>query len=105
MGYKTIAVLGGTGFVGSSIVAKLDAAGYKVKVLTRRREDGKHLILLPNVQVVECHLPNTHALKDTLRGCDAVINLVGSVSTDLGRRCGAMFCECARQHHHLRPHL
>ena len=77
MEYKTIAVLGGTGFVGSSIVAKLDAAGYKVKVLTRRREDGKHLILLPNVQVVECHLPNTHALKDTLRGCDAVINLVG----------------------------
>jgi hypothetical protein len=29
------------------------------------------------VQVVECHLPNTHALKDALRGCDAVINLVG----------------------------
>jgi uncharacterized protein YbjT (DUF2867 family) len=77
MQHKKIAVLGGTGFVGSSIVTKLDAAGYQVKVLTRRREDGKHLILLPNVQVVECHLPNTHALKDALRDCDAVINSVG----------------------------
>lgn len=63
--------------MGSCLVAKLDEAGYQVKVLTRRRESAKHLILLPNVQVVECHLPNTYALKDELNGSDAVINLVG----------------------------
>jgi uncharacterized protein YbjT (DUF2867 family) len=77
MTIKKIAVLGGAGFVGSCLVAKLDQAGYQVKVLTRRRERAKHLILLPNVQVEECYLPNTHALKDALKGCDAVINLVG----------------------------
>ena len=27
-----VAILGGAGFVGSSLVAKLDAAGYQVKV-------------------------------------------------------------------------
>lgn len=82
MTIKKIAVLGGAGFVGSCLVAKLDEAGYQVKVLTRRRESAKHLILLPNVQVVECHLPNTYALKDELKGSDAVINLVGILHED-----------------------
>ena len=71
---KTVVVLGGAGFVGSSIVAKLDAAAYQVKVLTRHRERAKHLILLPNVQVQACDFAN---LQDALKGCDAVINLVG----------------------------
>jgi NADH dehydrogenase len=82
MNIKKVAVLGGAGFVGSCLVAKLDEAGYQVKVLTRQRERAKHLILLPNVQVVECYLPNTHALKDELKGCDAVINLVGILHED-----------------------
>lgn len=82
MTIKKIAVLGGAGFVGSCLVAKLDEAGYQVKVLTRRRESAKHLILLPNVQVAECHLPNTYALKDELKGSDAVINLVGILHED-----------------------
>lgn len=77
MTIKTVCLLGGAGFVGSSIVAKLDAAGYAIKVLSRRRESAKHLILLPNVQVVECDVMNNHALKEALIGADAVINLIG----------------------------
>jgi uncharacterized protein YbjT (DUF2867 family) len=77
MTIQSVCVLGGAGFVGSSIVAKLDAAGYQVKVLTRRRETSKHLILLPNVQVVECDVMQSHALKEALIGADAVINLIG----------------------------
>lgn len=74
---KEICVLGGSGFVGSAIVAKLDAAGYAVKVLTRRRDAAKHLFLLPNVQVVECNVQDYQALNSALRGVDAVINLIG----------------------------
>lgn len=77
MTIRTITVLGGAGFVGSALVAKLDAAGYQVKVLTRRREQAKHLILLPHVQVEECSVHDAHALKLALKGSDAVINLVG----------------------------
>jgi NADH dehydrogenase len=77
MQIKDVCVLGGSGFVGSAIVAKLDAAGYRVKVLTRRREAAKHLILLPNVQVVECDVLDYHDLNVELRGADAVINLIG----------------------------
>jgi uncharacterized protein YbjT (DUF2867 family) len=74
---KLIGVIGGAGFVGSSIVSKLDAAGYQVKVLTRHRERAKHLILLPNVQVVDCQVHDDSALAEALKDCDAVINLVG----------------------------
>jgi len=74
---KNITVLGGAGFVGSCLVAKLDEAGYKVKVISRRRDAAKHLILLPNIQVQECDVMDNHAFKEVLKGSDAVINLIG----------------------------
>jgi len=74
---KEICVLGGSGFVGSAIVAKLTTAGYAVKVLTRRRDVAKNLLLLPNVQVLECNVLDYQALNAALRGADAVINLLG----------------------------
>lgn len=77
MQIKKICVLGGSGFVGSALVAKLDAAGYSVAVLTRRRDSAKHLSLLPNVSLVECNVLDELALISALRGADAVINLIG----------------------------
>ena len=77
MQVKKICVLGGSGFVGSSVVAKLDQAGYAVTVLTRRRDAAKHLFLLPNVSVVECNVQDDQALSAALKGADAVINLIG----------------------------
>jgi NADH dehydrogenase len=77
MQFKKICVLGGSGFVGSALVAKLDAAGYMVTVLSRRRDSAKHLILLPNVSVVECNIFDHAALTAALTGADAVINLLG----------------------------
>lgn len=77
MQIKKVAVLGGSGFVGSAVVAKLAASGYLVTVLTRRYDSAKHLILLPNVSLIECNILDYHALNSALRGMDAVINLVG----------------------------
>lgn len=77
MQLKNIVVLGGSGFVGSVLVAKLDAAGYRVKVLTRRRDTAKHLFLLPNVNVESCNIFDDDALYSALVGADAVINLIG----------------------------
>ncbi|MCB5186214.1 complex I NDUFA9 subunit family protein [Methylobacillus gramineus] len=101
---RQICVLGGSGFVGSAIVQRLSTAGYDVKVLTRRRESSKHLILLPNVQVVECDLFNNTALSGHLHGQDAVINLVGilhesgnatfqALHVDLPRRVADICCK------------
>lgn len=77
MRINQVCVLGGSGFVGSAIVHKLSAAGYAVKVLSRRREGAKHLTLLPNVQVAECDVFNDAELSMHMQSCDAVINLVG----------------------------
>ncbi len=68
---RQICVLGGSGFVGSAVVHRLSNAGYDVKVLTRRRESSKHLILLPNVQVVECDIFSDTALSGQIHGQDA----------------------------------
>ena len=74
---KTIAILGGAGFLGSAIATKLDAAGYQVKIITRRRDNAKHLFLLPNVQVIECDIHDSQALKAVLNGFEMAINCVG----------------------------
>lgn len=74
---KQVCLLGGSGFVGSAIVRHLSLAGYAVKVLTRRREASKHLILLPNVDVLECDVMDDAALAKALKGADVVINLIG----------------------------
>ena len=100
MQIRNIVVLGGSGFVGSHVLHRLSAAGYQIKVLTRRREGAKHLLLLPNVQVEECDVFFEAALHRALGGCDAVINLIGilhesgsatfaKVHADLPRRVAA----------------
>jgi NADH dehydrogenase len=72
-----VLVLGGTGFVGSHVVANLASAGHRVIVPTRRRERGKHLLLLPTVDVVEADVHDPARLAHLAAGADAVVNLVG----------------------------
>lgn len=77
MHIKNTVVLGGSGFVGSAIVAKLVSAGYQVTVLTRRLDHAKHLSLLPGVTLKVCNVFDGQALRSALQGADAVINLLG----------------------------
>jgi NADH dehydrogenase len=77
MHIKNTVVLGGSGFVGSAIVAKLVSAGYQVTVLTRRLDHAKHLSLLPGVTLNVCNVFDAQALRSALQGADAVINLLG----------------------------
>ena len=77
MHIKNTVVLGGSGFVGSAIVAKLVSAGYQVTVLTRCLDHAKHLSLLPGVTLKVCNVFDAQALRWALQGADAVINLLG----------------------------
>ena len=90
---KHVTVLGGSGFVGSAIVRQLSLAGYVVKVLTRRREDAKHIILLPNVDVLECNVMDDVALSKGIKGADAVINLIGILHNSKKNSFKAMHAE------------
>jgi uncharacterized protein YbjT (DUF2867 family) len=77
MKIDTICVLGGTGFVGSHLVARLVAGGRQVKVITRHLQRHRDLLVLPGVQLLEGDVNDPAILKRHFRGCDAVINLVG----------------------------
>ena len=77
MSTARILVLGGSGFVGRHIVARLVATGWNVVVPTRYRERAKHLIVLPTVDVVEADIHDPLALEQLAAGAGAAINLVG----------------------------
>jgi uncharacterized protein YbjT (DUF2867 family) len=70
-------VLGGSGFVGRHLVARLVASGRRVIVPTRQRERAKHLILLPTVDVVEADVHDEAVLARLTRRASVVVNLIG----------------------------
>ena len=74
---RSVCVIGGSGFVGRHIVQRLQDAGYDIRVPTRRYEDAKSLIVLPNIEVVEANVHAPGVLQAMLSGMDAVINLAG----------------------------
>ncbi len=84
MDIKTVCILGGSGFVGRHLCAALAARGYRVRAATRRRDHAKRLILLPTVDVVEANVHDPAQLVQLMRGCDAVINLVGILHNGRG---------------------
>lgn len=78
MNARRVVVLGGTGFVGRSVCARLAAADpqQRIVVPTRRRAAARALGPLPNVDVLEADVHDPAALADLLAGADALVNLV-----------------------------
>src|SRR6266576_4613867 len=75
MDSRPIAVIGATGFVGRQVVATLLAEGHEVRAIARS------LVATPSARLESRSLDVTTAgaevLAAALRGCSAVINLVG----------------------------
>lgn len=74
---QKIIVLGGTGFVGRSLVHALQAAGHQVDVLSRNRELQRELGVYPGVRTLSTNVYDSAALARRFAGADAVVNLVG----------------------------
>ncbi|MEP6609359.1 MAG: complex I NDUFA9 subunit family protein [Burkholderiaceae bacterium] len=98
MQHTQILVIGGSGFIGRHIVARLIARGLRVTVPTRRRSRARHLILLPTIDVVECDVHNDADLDALMRDRDAVINLVGVLHGSYGPRGSPYGPEFAKAH-------
>ncbi|WP_025770553.1 complex I NDUFA9 subunit family protein [Thioalkalivibrio sp. HK1] len=74
---RKIAILGGSGFVGGHLVAALAERGMASRVITRRRNRTRHLLVIPSCEVVEGDIFQLADRQRHLAGCDAVVNLVG----------------------------
>ncbi|MDH5436656.1 MAG: NAD-dependent epimerase/dehydratase family protein, partial [Gammaproteobacteria bacterium] len=77
MNDQTICILGGSGFVGHHITNRLMSAGYRIRILTRRREQHRDLLVMPAVEMHEANIHDVNELKEYTTGCSAIINLVG----------------------------
>lgn len=74
MKHERIVILGGSGFVGTHLSARLLHEGHEVVVLTRKH----HLSNPPsNIEAKKCDVHNTDMLTQALSGYTVVINLVG----------------------------
>lgn len=76
-GKGAVCVLGGTGFVGRVLAARLIRSGYTVRIPTRDRQRSRDLLVLPGLELVQADIHDPVQLAALLRDMDAVINLVG----------------------------
>lgn len=80
-----VLLLGGSGFLGTSVARQLVQQGIFVLVPTRRRERARHLLVLPTVDVLEADIHDPDRLQELVCGSDAVINLVGALHDEHDR--------------------
>lgn len=99
MPYRSILILGGTGFIGTHILAKLADSSVRITVPTRRGSHAMHLLPLPDVDlVVEANVHDDAQLDALVRGQDAVINLVGILHGRRGASADPYGPDFARAH-------
>ena len=70
-------MLGGTGFLGRRLAARLANGDWRLRVPTRSSERPDDLRVLPKVRVVTADVHDPATLAGLLVDCDAVVNLVG----------------------------
>lgn len=77
---QLIALVGGSGFIGTHVAQALLARGARLRVCSRHPERGYRVKTqggLGNVQLVAVDVTKPHTLEVAFTGCDAVVNLVG----------------------------
>lgn len=76
-----VAIAGATGFVGSRLVEKLQAAGHQVVVLSRDAARARRVFpasAYPNLEVVAYTPASSGDWQKSIAGCDGVVNLAGA---------------------------
>jgi len=73
----SVCILGGSGFVGTRLAARLIKLGHRVTVLSRDRERHKQLRVLPGLSLENCDVYDTAQLGERFREQSVVVNLIG----------------------------
>ena len=82
---ERICLIGGTGFVGRHLVARLARAGLPVRILARQPQRHRDLGIPRGNEVVAAGDFRAPALAAQMAGCDTVINLIGILNEDANR--------------------
>jgi NADH dehydrogenase len=77
MAARSICVLGGSGFVGTHLVAALAREGWRITVPTRDPARARHLAPIPALRLIAADIHDPAALVSLCAGQQAVVNLVG----------------------------
>ena len=72
-----ITILGGTGFVGLSLVSCLAKTENNINIITRNREKNKKILVYPKVRLIEADVHNSEELISCTKNTDVLINLIG----------------------------
>jgi NADH dehydrogenase len=72
-----VCVLGGTGFVGRALAAKLVRNGYSVRIPTRNRQRARDMLVLPSLELIQADVHDPDQLTRLIAGSTAVVNLIG----------------------------
>src|ERR1700732_3305680 len=75
---RTVAVFGGTGFLGRRVVRHLRKREFSVRIASRHPDRGHRLFGLddPQLQSVEAHIQDERSVADALAGAYGVVNAV-----------------------------
>ena len=92
---ERICLIGGTGFVGRHLVARLARAGLPVRTLARQPHRHRDLGVPRGNEVVAAGDFRAPALAEQMAGCDTVINLIGILNEDAKRTFRSVHVELA----------
>lgn len=93
-----VTVIGGSGFVGRSVVHRLAQAGYRIRVASRRPALATHLLpagKVGQIALVRADIRDEAALAAAINGAEHVVNLVGILKESGGQRFAAIHAEGA----------
>jgi len=72
-----ITIIGGMGFIGSQLTAKLSKFCKKIVILTRNKASNSGITVLPNLEIIQVNVNDERILKEHTKGSDVIINLAG----------------------------
>tara|TARA_B100000965_G_scaffold213298_1_gene178203 strand:- start:219 stop:1109 length:891 start_codon:yes stop_codon:yes gene_type:complete len=72
-----ITLLGGTGFLGSTLVSQLSKTDHSVTIITRNREKNKKMLVYPRVKLIEADVHQPEDLINNTKKSEVLINLIG----------------------------
>ena len=77
MDIASVCIIGGSGFVGSSIAEQASTRGLRVRVVTRSAPRARSLLVLPTVELMVANPHDDKDLERAFADMDAVVNLAG----------------------------